>query len=77
MNPSPTPAEKVPLDGVWWCLHSHTKDGDVVKGAMAQGSGALHLLLVGGWLGFTSNATGQDPVSSQMDAEMCHDDLAF
>ena len=49
----------------------------MVKGAMAQGSGALHLLLVGGWLGFTSNATGQDPVSSQMDAEMCHDDLAF
>ena len=44
---------------------------------MAEGSGALHLLLVGRRLGFTSNMTGRDPASSQTDAEVHPDDLAF
>lgn len=47
----------------------------MLKCSMAKVSRALHLLLVGGWLGFTSNATGQDPASSQMDEEMHHDDF--
>lgn len=49
----------------------------MVKRPMAEDSRALHLLLVGGSLGFTSNTTGQDSASSQMDAEMHDDDLTF
>lgn len=75
MDPSPNPAEKAPSGGAWWCLH--TQDRDVVKGSMAKGSGPLHVLLVGGWLGSTSNATRQDPAPSQTDAETRYDDLAF
>lgn len=44
----------------------------MVKGSMAKGSIAGICQL-----GFTSDATGQDPESSQTDAEMCHNDLAF
>lgn len=74
---NPKLSRETSLGGAWWCPQSHTKDGDMVKRPMAEDSRALHLLLVGGSLGFTSNTTGQDSASSQMDAEMHDDDLTF
>lgn len=75
MAEDPNPSRKSSFSPC--CLHSRTKDGDVEKGMMAKGSRPLLLLLLGRWLGFTSNGTGQDPASSQTDAELHHDDLAF